>query len=114
MSNGDNKWIPVKAVHRVIEHNMDMQDLYLPVHFLDLIDDMPTRSMPQWISVKDRLPESSCMVFCFDGFHNFYVTEYSAKHKKFNANDTEGGDFYALETITHWMPIPEPTKEETI
>ena len=65
-----------------------------------------------WSSVKDRLPESSCMVFCFDGFHNFYVTEYSAKHKKFNANDTEGGDFYALETITHWMPIPEPPKEE--
>lgn len=40
----DNRWVPVKAIHQVVEHNMDMQDCYLPVHFLDLVDSMPFRS----------------------------------------------------------------------
>ena len=65
----------------------------------------------KWISVKDRLPESSYMVVCVDINHDVYVTQYSCRYKKFNAYDTDGGDMFALETVTHWMPLPEPPKE---
>ena len=73
---------------------------------------LPKKDKSEWVSVKDRLPESSGMVICFDMAHIFYVVNYSVKHKKFNAYDIVDGDFYALETVTRWMPLPEPPKEE--
>lgn len=45
-------WVPVKAIRQVVEHNCDMQDLYLPVHFLDIVESMPTRRMESREPVK--------------------------------------------------------------
>ena len=39
------KCVPTKAIRLVIEANMDMQNLYLPVHFLDLVESMPQLDM---------------------------------------------------------------------
>ena len=66
---------------------------------------------PQWISVKDRLPEKSGQYLCWFGANKFligsaietYVDEWKA--------------FVRLESlekypnITHWMPLPEPPEE---
>ena len=74
------------------------------------IDTAPT--IGGWISAKDRLPERSCTVACLDACHNPYAVKYSAKHEKFNADDTDDGDAFALKTIDYWMPLPEFPKEE--
>ena len=65
----------------------------------------------QWISVKDRLPDESeeYLVFSKRGYRS--VLDYSTRHKEFNAKDTEKEPLHAIE-VTHWMPLPEPPKEE--
>ena len=41
----NNDLISREALKEAIERTFDMQDLYLPVHFLDLIDNAPTVSL---------------------------------------------------------------------
>lgn len=69
----------------------------------DAVEEMPT--ICGWISVKDRLPEEEDLyaVYCKDG---------SMALAWFNDNwfidGCECGDWY----VTHWIPLPEPPKED--
>ena len=62
----------------------------------------------QWIPVTERLPYESVFVHGKGG--ELIVAQYSHKHKWWE--DDEG---YYCDTnyVTHWMPLPEPPKEET-
>ena len=62
-----------------------------------------------WISVKDRMPEAQgevLMVFmgmvCIGWYHG---------DGRFETGS--GFVFFAGKAVTHWMPLPEPPKEET-
>lgn len=55
-------------------------------------------SIPRWISVKERLPEDGKYVLAYSADDDYMTVE--ARHK-----------FDAFQ-ITHWMPLPEPPKEE--
>ncbi len=61
----------------------------------------------EWISVKDKLPEEGerVIVFCSDGIVRLNRLEYG------NFPLIFGGGFSKAIT-THWMPLPEPPKEE--
>lgn len=68
-------------------------------------------SKPRWVSVTERLPESSgthALVMRFDYVTNtpFYDLLWFDSDEWWNRNYT--GDF----AVTHWMPLPEPPKEE--
>ena len=84
---------------------------------------LPAVGVPQWISVKDRLPSG------FDYFDDGTAepAEYIVKVKNaevatiamFDGNEwipaqyngiTE--DVWFAGPVTHWMPLPEPPKEE--
>ena len=63
----------------------------------------------EWISVKDRLPEDNTNVLVYRGSlisvytyigHNEWEDDYGY----WSRTDDDG--------ITHWMPLPEPPKEE--
>jgi len=60
---------------------------------------------PKWISVKDRLPKYGVGVLVTSGGPGCTIAGYF-----------EGSGFYNghLEdvVVTHWMPLPEPPKEE--
>ena len=96
---------------------------------------MPMTNLPtsaKWISVKDRLPEleqssfairkeSNCVLIASDG--NVHVTHlcekwYDRTQVVFEACDCgcRGHDMeqdeWELDKVTHWMPLPEPPKEE--
>lgn len=62
-----------------------------------------------WVSVKDRLPEKNGRyLVCENG------EVYSAEYEK-NRPDSEWTDDYEgyLDMmVSHWMPMPEPPKEE--
>lgn len=62
----------------------------------------------EWISVKDRLPDRKEDVYlcCIDSLA-FPGTQY-IRILKFYGDGTwgHGGN------VTHWMPLPEPPKEE--
>lgn len=60
----------------------------------------------RWISVKDRLPKDGETVLTFkNGI--FEVQEYEKKRNGWIGENW----FWAMATVSHWMPIPEPPKE---
>ena len=68
----------------------------------------PLPIQPQWISVKDRLPEQSGYVLtCYGDYHTINVFSYSKKHRAFNAHDCLPTAENNVD-VTHWMPLPKP------
>jgi len=67
---------------------------------------------PQWISVKDRLPEIGEWVLIDGPEVCRRIEPPSAFWKAEYAWNTDHESFYHPEDITHWMPLPEPPKEE--
>lgn len=70
-------------------------------------------ALPRWISVEERLPERgitkcSACVKCGDGLKRVVCASYNAELKLWTGWHGEkiGNE------ITHWMPLPEPPKEE--
>lgn len=59
----------------------------------------------EWISVKDRLPEAEEKILA-------YEAAFDSMSIAFRLPDTENyindGDFYTLDAVTHWMPLPKP------
>lgn len=72
-----SRYIEAEKIIETISIRLDMQDLYLPVHFLDLIDDIPTADVADVVRCKDckcyELMKSNNKHFCneFGG----YITE---------------------------------------
>lgn len=66
----------------------------------------------RWIPCSERLPEnaSRCFVCRFDGVTKTRFTDILWFEAGIWWNRLHGGDF----AVTHWMPLPEPTKEEKI
>ena len=83
---------------------------------------------PKWIPVTERLPKEDGKYLCFH--HGKYANwiqavqfakdarkfdEYAFKKQwknKWLMYDSEYG-YYAVDYITHWIPLPEPPNEET-
>lgn len=77
------------------------------------IDDAPTiDAVPVWVSVKDRLPN--------DG-QDVLAHLYDCEETRIVPCNYDKGTWYdclmsctvAINSITHWMPLPEPPKEVT-
>ena len=66
---------------------------------------------PRWIPVTERLPEDFQKVLVFWQEHSEPVIDtafWMEESKSFNCSHWER----AGEKVTHWMPLPEPPKEE--
>jgi hypothetical protein len=78
------------------------------------VDSAPTQ---KWISVKERLPERNCEVLAYYGFEregsddlgymSMGVLAYYAYDRIPHFQHESSGA-----RVTHWMPLPEPPKEE--
>ena len=71
-----------------------------------LVEDAPT--VGGWISINDRLPEDEyeCLVITKDCW--YYIGWFKGDIQKWVVN----GVVWCDETITHWIKIPEPPKED--
>lgn len=83
---------------------------------IQLLYDMPTLTPPNdWISVEDRLPErNQDVIMYFDG-GNMAVGWWHDNDEDitFWCAYTDDGFYTDCECIpTHWMPLPQPPKEE--
>ena len=83
---------------------------------LRIIEQAPVvAAMPRWISVEERLPEAHA-----DGSVDAeLVTDGEFIHMAYYAHGQwifcESGEMKEpmWNTVTHWMPLPEPPKEDT-
>jgi hypothetical protein len=70
-------------------------------------------TVQKWISVAEKLPKYGVPVLVADtrdGFVSMFSLEKRPNNKSFWFN---GEDWWLdQEEITHWMPLPEPQKEE--
>ena len=79
------------------------------IDIIPTIDPESLRPKEEWISVKDRLPVAKEVILA-------YESAFDSMSMAFRLPDTEEfinvGDYYALDAVTHWMPLPKPPKEE--
>lgn len=75
-------------------------------------------AQPKWISVEDRLPEDNLnvLVYAIGDNENSVIAMTGYTHKMYGYN-IEGWRspwqyFFYEYKITHWMPLPEPPKED--
>lgn len=67
---------------------------------------------PKWIGVKERLPEMNEEVLISYGNTPFYKLAFlihNGDRKWFHG--TYSNQEYQIDDVTHWMPLPEPPKE---
>ena len=73
-----------------------------------LVKDAPAvASMPRWIRVEDEPPKNVYL--------QVYVAKFGCVEKaKYEGLlwRTSGGESLNIDWVTHWMPLPEPPKEE--
>lgn len=62
---------------------------------------------PEWISVKDRLPEKKHEAYlcCLDS--SLFLGSQYIDIRAYSGD----GEWYMCGTVTHWMPLPELPKE---
>lgn len=85
-------------------------DGYLSPYMQRMIDACPT--VGEWISVNERLPEDCKKILVING-HGYIGI--SALWRKDGSRWTwidSAGHFNHVNDITHWMPLPEPPKED--
>lgn len=78
-------------------------------------DEAPTIKLKrEWVSVNDRLPEMRHVVLAFSPHHNniwaLYLHEDGFWYYWMDINRRY--DPLWMGPITHWMPLPEPPKED--
>ena len=66
--------------------------------------------MSEWISVEDRLPEDNDEVLTFS-LGEVFVTRYWKLTSQWLASDARATH---LAKVTHWMPLPEPPKDQRV
>jgi hypothetical protein len=67
---------------------------------------------PQWISVKDRLPENISDVLILSKEKESCVGYYRSSDNDWNMYNPCCSFHMELHGVTHWMPLPEAPKEE--
>ena len=74
----------------------------------EIADAIEELSKPRWIPVTERLPDAGKRVLCYCRANIYEVMKMRT-----------GGDWvydtnhvYMHSFVTHWMPLPEPPKEE--
>ena len=64
----------------------------------------------KWIPVSERLPEHSEIALCRLTFNEFRILQWDSVSKWWLGYGA--GDDWRQNDVTHWMPLPEPPKEE--
>lgn len=65
--------------------------------------------MSEWISVKDRLPPKRTSALTCDRYGNIHIM-FHCGGEKYPFNIPPWHPYYY--EPTHWMPLPEPPKED--
>ena len=79
----------------------------------DAIDQLEA-AVPRWIPVTERLPEEVGKYLCtVKSFSHYYSKQYCYVDVLVFQDDCFFECGLGTERVTHWMPLPQPPKEET-
>ncbi len=67
----------------------------------------------RWIPVTERLPEPKQKVLVATYLGGVYYGFMEPRGKFYTANNTLADSWCWEPDVTHWMPLPQPPKEET-
>ena len=73
---------------------------------------------PKWISVEERLPDAKTAVLVYGQryvFNGKQIETFPMEHVAYTRGKDEGWFSWDSSdgiSVTHWMPLPEPPKEE--
>lgn len=93
-----NRAIPVHMAETVKEAANAIENMSEAYDKLSRHMDDLAALMPRWIPVTERLPEAGVYVLAYSADDGYMCVE--ARHK------------FSVFQITHWMPLPQPPKEE--
>ena len=86
------------------EHNCSLQGCNILREAVAALREQGER---RWIPVTERLPDDAETVLTYkNGIIEVQV------YKKMRNGWINGNWFWSMATVTHWMPLPEPPKEE--
>ena len=70
--------------------------------------------MREWISVNDRLPEldKKVAVLLNEAYPLIAYLNAFDRGWEVSVSSVEIDFYWRTDTVTHWMPLPEPTEEE--
>ena len=74
------------------------------------------KSVPKWIPVKESLPEGEVIaVNALKGSYGYreYIIGYVDEDYESDSGYSCESEGEILVNVTHWMPLPEPPREET-
>ena len=67
------------------------------------------QAVQEWISVEDNLPNRQVNVLVASKHDFLCIASLTNNHKN---NKFYDGDGFAINSITHWMPLPKPPKAQ--
>lgn len=70
--------------------------------------EVKAQAVPEWISVDDRLPNRQVNVLVASKHDFVCIASLTNNHKN---NKFYDGDGLAINSITHWMPLPDAPQE---
>jgi hypothetical protein len=87
------------------------EQFYDEYEFEAVADDLISQgvTVQEWIPVTERLPEAGEIVLCHMKYGEMYILQRDSHAYYGWAGDRIS---YATSCVTHWMPLPEPPKEE--
>lgn len=93
----DAVWEAVEVIDGLLN---DLQDA------LDRIAELTDTNVGKWIPVTEKLPKK-CQYYLVTDWGGVEEAYYNSEGVWFSRHDDK------LKAVTHWMPLPEPPKEET-
>ena len=101
---------------RLLSDKMKQKYYHLPNGdtAIPIIDIEHAPTVGGWISVKDRLPENEqyVMLWTKTGVMKYAKYLNDEPHRPWITYDEDGSIRAWDNVVTHWMPLPEPPKEE--
>lgn len=100
---------PEQLLHHILQHKTAEQAL---LELLQKEHEVFKINNPEWISVKERLPENGIDVLVHDAFGDPTISISTAAYSNVDGKwiDYLGNDHNYQSDITHWMPLPTPPK----
>ena len=85
--------------------------------YYSMNEDMPKQAaQPKWISVDERMPEREVLAANFAprtyGYKEYIIGYVSEEKCTEHGKCCASNDYEILYNVTHWMPLPEPPKED--